>query len=592
MNVARNTACFCFSENTNEKKFKVDAVSDNKKMLTKGAMKIFEGLKVSIPTQDLDLSSVLHSKLFAKNLNSVCVDQQSKNTVCEKISVINLEPEKKMKEYTAPMESKIKECKKKLTKISRKFKGKNTKKSANQKEIAFKGACKNNDIKTYDVYDFEETQDNSDVFKINSLSQYRTFKNQAETDSSLEKNTETQVKEQRNVANKETNSLETSMSSASSFSNISCKQTKGDKIITKKKCVIMGRIFKNALKSKCDDTIREIPTVDNNQLITDYVLNCDSPVEKTKPKMSQEELDQLFNKLLSETNPSLNNNPSTNCALKSKVHICKESTLKQRPTKCAKSKKRLRNNSESTDDEFSISKQCRKRTGKKNIKETDNSINLEQELRECIGVASRKSQRKCTSGKQNILVEFWSSDESVSEAVLEIKPIQNSTIDKKVENKAIEQNEMITCTVNTKSEINNGLINTNDSNKKCVTQKPLKKHKKSLPKIHTEPVSVSGDKSKTSESTTGSLATSRCKRSSANTLYYWSSSSDDELQDMVEVKPIRDEFDDEERPMQHGWIVGDSPKKLVTMLAQAKGKKVDVDCVKEQVKSRTSASHS
>ena len=40
-------------------------------------------------------------------------------------------------------------------------------------------------------------------------------------------------------------------------------------------------------------------------------------------------------------------------------------------------------------------------------------IDFEKELKECIGVASRKSQRTCTSGKQNVLTEFWSSDESM-----------------------------------------------------------------------------------------------------------------------------------------------------------------------------------
>lgn len=84
------------------------------------------------------------------------------------------------------------------------------------------------------------------------------------------------------------------------------------------------------------------------------------------------------------------------------------------------------------------------------------------------------------------------------------------------------------------------------------------------------------------------VASNRRKRTAPNPLYHWSSSSDDEMQGLVEVKPIRDELDDDEeededRPVQHGWIVGDSPKKLVTMLAQAKGsKKIDADCVKEQ----------
>lgn len=91
------------------------------------------------------------------------------------------------------------------------------------------------------------------------------------------------------------------------------------------------------------------------------------------------------------------------------------------------------------------------------------------------------------------------------------------------------------------------------------------------------------------------VGTFRRKRTAANPLYHWSSSSEDESQDLIEIKPIREdeeEFEDD-RPIQHGWIVGESPKKLVTMLAQAKGKKLtDIDCVKEQGKKRTTNSNS
>lgn len=569
-----------------EKKLKTNATLDNKKMLTKGAMKVFEGLKVSIPMEDLDLSGVLQCKLAAKNVKSnIGKNHQSNDNVYNEI--VTFEPtQNKIKEHTKLLQSKMKECKSKLTKIGCKVKDKRClKKTQNQITKSYKQVCKDDDLKNYDVYDFEETQDNSDILKVNSLSQYRTFINQVtETECSIEKSNEKQT-ESKNTSN----SFEAlSVSSASSFSNTSCKQTKADKIITKKKCMIMGRIFKNALKSKCNDGIRDIPTTDNNELITDCVLNCQSSIHMEKPKMSQEELDQLFNKLLNETSYS-DANSNTNCSTKNRTELCKELALKQRSSKCTKSKKRPRNNSESTsDDEFNIRKQCRKWAGKKNIKETNNSINLEQELKECIGVASRKSQRKCTSGKQNILVEFWSSDESGNEAVLEIKPIQDTSDCKPME-RLIEQNETLR-----KPQINNHLISASNSSKKCMIPKLPKKHKKPLLKYKSEAGldSTDKDKSKIGEPTAESLATSRCKRSSANTLYYWSSSSDDELQDMVEVKPIRDEVEDVERPMQHGWIVGDSPKKLVTMLAQAKGKKFDADCVKEQVKSRASVSYS
>lgn len=68
----------------------------------------------------------------------------------------------------------------------------------------------------------------------------------------------------------------------------------------------------------------------------------------------------------------------------------------------------------------------------------------------------------------------------------------------------------------------------------------------------------------------------RRKRVASEMLYYWSSSSDE---DFGRIKP-RETFNDDNLE-QHGWIVGDSHKKLVTLLAHAKGKKVE-DCgVKE-----------
>lgn len=65
----------------------------------------------------------------------------------------------------------------------------------------------------------------------------------------------------------------------------------------------------------------------------------------------------------------------------------------------------------------------------------------------------------------------------------------------------------------------------------------------------------------------------RRKRKASEMLYYWSSSSDEEF---GRIKPRDDNFDDDNLE-QHGWIVGDSHKKLVTLLAHAKGKKIE-DC--------------
>lgn len=75
----------------------------------------------------------------------------------------------------------------------------------------------------------------------------------------------------------------------------------------------------------------------------------------------------------------------------------------------------------------------------------------------------------------------------------------------------------------------------------------------------------------------------RRKRIASEMLYYWSSSSDEEF---GRIKP-RENYDDDNLE-QHGWIVGDSHKKLVTLLAHAKGKKIE-DCgVKEAIHKKKS----
>lgn len=74
----------------------------------------------------------------------------------------------------------------------------------------------------------------------------------------------------------------------------------------------------------------------------------------------------------------------------------------------------------------------------------------------------------------------------------------------------------------------------------------------------------------------------RRKRNASDVLYYEMSSSDEEF-GRIESNENDYEGDDDNNLEQHGWIVGDSHKKLVTLLAHAKGKKVDDCAVKEAV---------
>ncbi|KAL1490385.1 hypothetical protein ABEB36_013093 [Hypothenemus hampei] len=496
-----------------EKREDSDSSSNSKKVATKGARKVYEGLKVSIPTEDLDLE-VLNNK-------------------------------KPLEEQTMPLIS--------PTKNRSTRKSKPVKKSQVGSNVLFKVSKKKSSpsqvtpspLKEVDIYNFEETLDNNDVFVKPYTASDNESLGYADSIGADAK----------------------SVSSVSSISAMSAKKPEGTpENITKKKYKIMEKIFKNAAKSKMEDEIEEelrhipeIPEMDNLELVENYVRSCQRvqspflppppplPLDELpkKPKMTEEEMSLLFDQLLGKD--IANNEP-----LKQKSIKTKSSEGKKKNSKI-KSRKRPRGNSESSDDEFNISKTTKKRSNRKNGQE-DSGINLELELKECIGVASRKSQRTCTSGKQNILVEYWSSDEEAFEAMLENS---HKTTSSKNTDKTKKPN--------------------NNIKAKNRIQKPLAAVQKK----------TSAD---ISSSTT--LNSNRRKRAAANPLYHWSSSSEDETEALIEVKPAREEEDDDDRPVQHGWIVGDSPKKLVTMLALTKGKKsTDLDTVKEQSKKRNHHHH-
>lgn len=122
--------------------------------------------------------------------------------------------------------------------------------------------------------------------------------------------------------------------------------------------------------------------------------------------------------------------------------------------------------------------------------------------------------------------------------------------------------------------------------KPSKSQNPVKKTEQPE---ETESAEASSTKKKPSKSRNSpkagkSKASARRKRIASDTLYYWSSSSDDEF---GRIEPSENDDDASENHLeQHGWIVGDSHKKLVTLLAHAKGKKIE-DCgVKETVHKR------
>ncbi|XP_066143674.1 uncharacterized protein [Euwallacea fornicatus] len=496
--------------------------SDGSKVATKGARKVYEGLKVSIPTEDINLDVLNESK------KSLSAEEDIKTTKTRK--------SKPVKKAQVGINLLFKINKKKLTPSE----------------------------KQQDIYNFDESAiEHSDLF--------------------AKGNGEKNMSDNESLGYADSIGADAkSLSSASSISALSAKKPEpSPENITKKKYKIMGKIFKNAARSKIEDeveaelrSIPEIPEMDNLELVENYVRSCQRvkspflppppppPLEDfpKKPKMTEEEMNLLFDRLIGK---DINEKPADKGTInKPPVKANRTSEGKKRTIK-GKARKRARANSESSGDEFNISKTTKKRSKKNN--EEDSGINLELELKECIGVASRKSQRTCTSGKQNILVEYWSSDEEAFEAMLENNRIPSAKHAVELEPKPPPEGAIVATHVE------------NLAKPKLTKKKP--QHLRKKPKISNDPEGNSSS----------NPASNRRKRTAANPLYHWSSSSEDESQSLIEIKPIREEDDyDEDRPVQHGWIVGDSPKKLVTMLALTKGKKSDVVSVKEQGKKRTS----
>ncbi|RZC39519.1 microtubule-associated protein futsch, partial [Asbolus verrucosus] len=488
---------------------KIELIADNKKMLTKGAMKVFEGLKVSIPTEDLNMAKILTCSPPVKK--SISTDF-TETKPAESINISRLE-----------RKSGLKRKKKVTTKSSQSKKPYNPGKAS----------------KIHDIYDFEETQDNSDVF---TRPDFRSFRNNHEKSRKIEKPMDSD-----NDNSQDAVSVDAFSSSTSSVSELVPNQVKSktQQNITKKKCMIMGRIFKNAVKSRIiDENIRNIPIIDNAKLVEDFVLSCPEPAinHLEKSKMTEEEMNMAFDKLVnSDSNNELKQIVTESCSSNEKNG--NKNNYNKKKSK-SKNKKRSHTYSDSSDDEFKLQKSSKKRIKKKNNKIEDNCINLEQELKECIGVASRKSQRKCTSGKQNVLIEYWSSDESLLETELDSKMLETAI-----------------------------LVDKSDYHLSKEAPSKFPEMAKFDEKSDCEEDARTNEKQthKRVKSSSSTYALNRRKRAAVNPLYHWSSSSEDESRDLIEIKPIRDEIDDDEdRPIQHGWIVGDSPKKLVTMLAQAK----------------------
>ncbi|XP_020277964.1 titin homolog isoform X2 [Pseudomyrmex gracilis] len=106
-----------------------------------------------------------------------------------------------------------------------------------------------------------------------------------------------------------------------------------------------------------------------------------------------------------------------------------------------------------------------------------------------------------------------------------------------------------------------------EKSKKTSTGKDLKERKSFSGKRDSDDEELKTTKSWNKVEEGVGVAIGRRKRTAALQLYYWSSSSDEE--EAPEPIPAPEEEEDD-RQEQHGWIVGDSHKRMITMLAMEK----------------------
>ncbi|KAG6458547.1 uncharacterized protein LOC115448901 [Manduca sexta] len=201
---------------------------------------------------------------------------------------------------------------------------------------------------------------------------------------------------------------------------------------------------------------------------------------------------------------------------------------------------------------------------------------LDEVSRDDAGVARQRARRKCTVGKQNVLAETWSS-ESEPDGV---PPRPNSaesvvlSVGRKKKGKPKKDGQQVSVRRgntryisfkrhDTETRVNSGnrVMPSSGAGRSCGVGKT------SLERDDDDERPSSSGTVRCSSPIAGGSGTSAVFTPPAPRVrprpstYYWSSEGDEE----------------QEHVQQHGWIVGDSHKKLVTMLAHAKGRKRNND---------------
>lgn len=373
-----------------------------------------------------------------------------------------------------------------------------------------------------------------------------------------------------------------------------------------KKCLIMGRIFKNAQKNHKPDTIKPISIGS----VSDVVA---------QPK--KVEMDDLFDSLRQEEPMPVKQSKGIEGKIKPEKPEPIEKTIKS--PQATGLKNGLKKAPELPK---SILKKSEKKGKAKFVDEDDDDKETKKLIKELLnddlGVGQRKSKRKCI--QQVNFVETWSSDEyeefhSTKDIIAMIeanekrvggagagiigagrkkKVVPLVTVEEPI--KMVEKKPAGKIQARRKTIGFREMDEDMERSRKSLlgqTFSPVRefipeaslaiKKKEEVGKVSKERTNVGGVE--------GAKLVGRQKRVSAEKLYYWSSSSSADEESAAAVRggatdgangklgPTSgepdegDEDDDNNIAMeQHGWIVGGSHKKLVTLLAHAKGKKSDV----------------
>lgn len=458
-----------------------------------------------------------------------------------------------------------------------------------------------------------------------------------------------------NESEDETNQSSVDMSVNTSKSNKKHKRASKSQTNTKKSA-IMGKIFKNnAIRNDQKNANHSANETESDDIVT----------------TGQTDMDQLFDSLLEQT--IANNNESKFTNKKSSVmnedadsasrdavgtdlpedtdvrspsadeySDNDESIDKDIPPYPRVSKRKIvpRLKARSSDDELPRNQSPAKQPAPKVTEEDTGDGD--------IGVASHKSQRKCTTGKQNVLVESWSSESDYEdfrqfEEYSSIPRTQghHRKPRRSGRNRHSEDGKNSASDQNTKSDLGDqrDQSSTSEKSQKIQFTPEDEKNHKNFQESETNSDSFrnqspseenypekSSDRQSSNSGRRVSFNTSnpnpvpnkgrssrrkrrqsqkpfdyddefkptriaeppstqrRNKRAASEMLYYWSSSSEDDAQSASVDNNSRDP----EPIEQHGWIVGDSHKKLVTMLAHAKGRKIDDNATVKEKRSRPS----